>query len=162
MRISTISLIIITALTMNGCLLDRIKQRQLIQRQLKEQQQHIKSNSKSNLGTRSRRASVSLNQQILPTQYAKQEPVLYTPSASNLAIEKDNYIEKRKITTNKKYKKKTTKITKYKKRSTKHKKRVAKVTQEPYSIEKNEADPELLGPQTTLESNPLTEVKKKI
>jgi hypothetical protein len=45
MRISTISLIIITALTMNGCLLDRIKQRQLIQQQLK------KSNNKSNLGT---------------------------------------------------------------------------------------------------------------
>jgi len=53
-----------------------------------------------------------------------------------------------------------------KKRVKKSKKRVKKrrahkIAPEPYSIEKNEADPELLGPQTTLDSNPLERKKGK-
>ncbi len=38
----------------------------------------------------------------------------------------------------------------------KPKKVVHKILPEPYSIKKNESDPELLGPQTTIKSNPLT------
>ena len=132
MRLYTILLILI-AFLMNGCLADRIKQRiyarELKKRQLKYIPQKSVKNSQIN------------------------KPKLYTPSPApkKLYQDKKEYKSsyKKKIVTKKKIKSRVSK-----KKVTK--KRVKKIIAEPYSIEKNEADPELLGPQTTLESNPLT------
>jgi hypothetical protein len=115
------------AFLMNGCLVDRIKQRMYAKEVMKKQQ--------------------------LKEVKTFQKPKLYTPSPSPLTATQQPA---------KKVVKKSNKSIKHKKSSAKkttthtHKKRVKKAVIEPYSIEKDESDPELLGPQTTLKSNPLT------
>ena len=127
MRLYTILTLLIVAFLMNGCLVDRIKQRMYARELMKKQQlQEVETFKK---------------------------PKLYSPSPSPLTATQQPVKKVVKTTTKTLPTKKSTKrkITKQKK-----KKRVKKPVVEPYSIEKDEADPELLGPQTTLKSNPLT------
>jgi len=75
------------------------------------------------------------------------------------------YSKKNQKSKKTKYTKKSTKAKKYKytKKSKKYrKKRIKILAYEPYSVEKNEGDPELLGPQTTFNKNPLKKLKKRL
>jgi PBP1b-binding outer membrane lipoprotein LpoB len=125
MRITILSLILIIAFFMNGCLVDRIKQRMYVRKLMQQQKVQV-------------------------VQSFKKPKKLYTPSpAPNL--EQSTKSTKKSIKKKKIVKKRVTK---------KSKKVIKKVTPEPYSIEKDEAAPELLGPQTTLKSNPLKDKGK--
>jgi len=73
----------------------------------------------------------------------KTKPKLYQPSASPLKKEKIEQKITKKVKNNKKI----------------YKKKIHKIEPEPYSIKNKKSDPELLGPQTTLESNPLAKEK---
>ncbi len=123
MRIYTLITILTISILMNGCLLDRIKQRLSVKKQIQNKQK------------------------VVQTQTVKE-------------YKAPQVIEEKKVIT-KKVKKKVKKSKKVSKKSYKtkkiHKKKhIHKIEPEPYSIKKNEADPELLGPQTTLKSNPLS------
>ncbi len=123
MRLYTISILLIVAFVMNGCLVDRIKQRMQARELMKQRQ--------------------------LKEVETFEKPKLYKPSPSPLKEESRTTVVKKKS-------KKIKKIKKRVKTKVKKKKHTPKKVVEPYSIEKDEADPELLGPQTTLKSNPLT------
>jgi len=117
MRLYTISILLIVAFVMNGCLVDRIKQRMYARELMKQRQ--------------------------LKEVKTFEKPRLYKPSPSPLKEESEIKVTKKAKNVKKKIKRKK-------------KKSAPKKVIEPYSIEKDEADPELLGPQTTLKSNPLT------
>ena len=142
MRLSIISITILVAFLMNGCLVNRIKQRIMAQNMQKQAEQN---------------GTVAVVNDFNETK-------LYQPSSANPALYEDVKKNKKRKTTKKKKKytkkKKRVKTTKKKKKYTKSKK-VKKIAPEPYSIEKNEEDPELLGPQTTLKSNPLSKNSKE-
>ena len=126
MRIYTLFIIFLSALMLNGCLIDRIRQRLYYKQHTKKVQQYHKKTT------------------IRKKVYVAQKRV-YKPSKPTAPIYKEP--KKRVKIVRKKVKKRrhyTKKI---------HKKHI--LVKEPYSISSNEADPELLGPQTTLESNPL-------
>jgi len=157
MRISIISLTVIFAFLMNGCLIDRIKQRRMLAEQMEKNRQSKLIKRSSKLGVRAKRTTLykpsSNNVEVPPTLTQNRQPLLYTPSS----IEDNNFKTKTKKYTKKSSINKTKKVQKKRKKVNKNRKKVKKVTHEPYSIEKNEADPELLGPQTTLKENPLEE-----
>ena len=126
MQIRTLITITTISFLMNGCLLDRIQKRLSIS-------QNAKQNNK--------KVVKDLNQTISNSQKE------YKPSKPTEPIyaqpDKIEVVPKNKQIAKKVNIKKTKKV-------------VHKVLPEPYSIKKNESDPELLGPQTTLKSNPLT------
>ncbi len=136
-KTKVLSLMTITALsfTLNGCLIDKINQRLHPKSQMKK----TVTDSKQKLPT----TALSAQNRIAAVKE-------YTPSKPSAPIYKES---QKTVAKSKKSKKKT-----YIKKHTKTKK-VSKskvLAPEPYSIEKHEKDPELLGPQTTLKSNPLT------
>ena len=136
MKFSTISILLILSFLMNGCLVNRIKKRVY-----QNERQQLQENN------------------VTEVVETIQEPVLYTPTpAQPITENKIRTIKKKKKV--KKVKKKPKKRVKKSKKRVK-KRRAHKIVPEPYSIEKNEADPELLGPQTTLDSNPLERKKGK-
>jgi len=126
MQIRTLITITTISFIMNGCLLDRIQQRLSVS-------QNVKQNKK-----------VEQKDTNAPIKESKKE---YKPSKPTEPI----YTQPDKIEVTPQ-KPRVTKTIKRKK----VKKVAHKITAEPYSIKKNESDPELLGPQTTLKSNPLT------
>jgi len=144
MKFYTLIAIIAISFIFNGCLaVDRIKQRLFPEKRHKVARQ------------------VSSNKQVSSNQTEKVQPVkkeavevkkTYTPSKPTAAIYTES--EPKKI-------KKVKSSNKPHKKRKAHKKKVHKIKPEPYSIGKNEEDPELLGPQTTIESNPLTKNSKK-
>ena len=136
MRIYTILTVTLISLLLNGCILDRIKQRMAAKQQIEKQRQQTMNKKK-------------LGQEVL-----KKEKV-YTPSKATAPI----YANPNNIEVSHKTVKKISQVKKSKKH--KHITKVKKVIPEPYSIKKGDSDPELLGPQTTLKSNPLT-INKKI
>jgi len=138
MRIYTIFTLFLIAFLLNGCIVDRIKKRIFVQRQIAKQKQEAEKNNK-------------LRQKAI-TEKNK----VYKPSKPSVPL----YTEENNVKVQSKVKKSVHK--KHKKIVKKHKYAKKKVTikPEPYSIEKNEGDPELLGPQTTLKANPLSKIEK--
>ena len=141
-----IFLIASISLVMNGCVVDRIKQR-VYAKKLKEyklqQQKRLSAKDLKNIKVIE---TIERKPKVLYTPFKPvvEEPVRYKKVSTN------NMKSHKKVSTNsKKSHKKTSHI-------------VKKEYKEPYSIEQNENDPELLGPQTTLKSNPLFKAKGKI
>ena len=129
MKLFTILSILMLSFILNGCFIDRIRQRMYAKKPLEERNYTIIQEGEVQVET-------------------IKKPKLYTPSAPQI-IEEDTF-KKQEV---KKIKKRKKVHKRAKKRAVK--KKVHKIVDEPYSIEKNEHDPELLGPQTTLKSNPL-------
>lgn len=139
-KIISLTTIVALSFGLNGCILDRIKQRL-----------HPKSHkSKKIVSNNNISQNIQQKQTVLPVE--KQ----YTPSKPTAPIYKNS--EKKSVESKKETKHK--KIVKKKIIKKHHKPK--KIAPEPYSIEKNEQDPELLGPQTTLHSNPLTKKTKAV
>jgi len=134
MRIYTIFTLFLIAFLLNGCIIDRIKKRLYVQRQIAKQKQETKKNNKLGQKVTSKKvykpSKVSAPIYTEPKQETKKQRVY---SKSKRTVKKRKYVKKKVI-----------------------------IKPEPYSIEKNEADPELLGPQTTLKSNPLSKNEKII
>lgn len=127
MQIRTLITITTISFLMNGCLLDRIQQRLSISQNAKQEK---KAEHKIEESKKEYKPSK-------PT-----EPIYTQPDKIEVEPAKEKVIKSTKKT--------------YKPKKTHKKKLVEKMAPEPYSIEKHESDPELLGPQTTLKSNPLT------
>ena len=152
-------LTVIVSIAMNGCVVDRIKQR-VYAKKLKEYNLH----KKQTLAVKQRKVTTTNDVKVVETITKEQPKVLYTPSKPNLKV--DNYkkvTKKIKSKIKSKVESKEKKVVKKSasKRVKRVHKKVAKVYKEPYSIEKHESDPELLGPQTTLDSNPLVKKESK-
>jgi len=163
-----ILLVVAIAFVMNGCLADRIKQRlyylktkdkYTMQKKAKASQK-AKVVSSFNREEKSRvyKATVPARSVYKPSKVKRQEVEVeeipintkeVTKKSSVSQVKKSTPKKKRKSTASKKEK------TAHKKRKT-HSKKV-KVIKEPYSLESDKQDPELLGPQTTLNANPLLE-----
>jgi hypothetical protein len=164
MRIRVILLLIIVGFFMNGCLADRIKQRMYyLKMKDKIAQQHKNRAIKSQKLTRS---SVENKENDIVNRNQKK---LYEPSAPEVIqpisdVEEVTLVSEQKKQVVKKKKKAISKSNgvRKNKKVKKSKKKEKKKSYEPYSIEDDKKDPELLGPQTTLESNPLLEQKDKI
>ena len=145
MKFYTLISIIFISFVLNGCILDRIKQRLYAKKQIEKQEEVIKQ--------RESKATT--------VQKATEVKKVYKPSKATAPIyAEENKVEVKPVTKYKKAKSsvKTTKKKYSKKR--KHKRKKVALKPEPYSIGKDEQDPELLGPQTTLDSNPLTKNSK--
>ena len=178
MRIKAILLVTLIAFLMNGCLADRLKQRIYY---LKMRDKNGKIYTKKVVKrvrvetTKSKKAS-SVKRFYAPKRVKKE---LYMPSVINttqvvseveeVPLESSPVIDTKSYSTSKKrtvhkVKKKVKKKTKKKRRKVikKVKKHVKKKIVEPYSLESETSDPELLGPQTTIDANPLSEKKNKI
>ena len=133
MKFYTLTTVILISLLLNGCILDRIKQRIYAKKQIEKQEQVIKQ--------RENRASESKK--------------VYKPSkVTDPIYAESNKVEVKPIKKNKQVKSSAHRIKK------KHIRKKVKLKPEPYSIGKDEQDPELLGPQTTMDSNPLTNNSK--
>ena len=146
MKLYTLISIIFISFVLNGCILDRIKQRLYAKKQIEKQEQAIKQRE-------SKKATIG--------QRVPETNRVYKPSKATAPIyTEENKVEVKPVTKYKKAKSsvKTTKKKYSKKR--KHKRKKVILKPEPYSIGKDEQDPELLGPQTTLDSNPLTKNSK--
>ncbi len=135
MNIKIILSVALISVVMNGCLIDKIKQKI-----------YHKSQKDRDINRKSKK--------------------LYKPTPSTLKVE-EKFIENKTIAPSRREKSKKSKNSVYKsskkvlkKSKTKHIKK--KIKPEPYSIEKDETDPELLGPQSTLDSNPLKKSKEKV
>ena len=139
MKFYTLTTIILISFVLNGCILDRIKQRIYAKKQIERQEQSIKK--------RESRATAK--------QRLSESKKVYKPSPATAPIYTDSNEAKNKKTKVSSVKRKK----KYSKKR-KHISKKIKLKPEPYSIEKNERDPELLGPQTTISSNPLTNNSK--
>ena len=137
MKFYTLTTIIFISFVLNGCILDRIKQRMYAKKQIEKQEQVI-----------AQRESKTTTKQSL---YESKK--VYKPSKVTAPIYSDsNDVEV-------KHKKSNSSVKKNKKKYSKkrrHIRKKVKLKPEPYSIGKDEQDPELLGPQTTMDSNPLT------
>ncbi len=145
MKFYTLTTIILISFVLNGCILDRIKQRIYAKKQIEKQEQAIKRReSKSSL-----------------REKASESKKVYKPSAATAPIYTDsNEVE---VKHESKHKKSNLSIKKAKKKYSKKREHInkkVKLKPEPYSIGKDEQDPELLGPQTTISSNPLTKNSK--
>ena len=142
MKFYTLTAIIFITFTLNGCILDRMKQRMYAKKQIEKQEQVI---AKREGTTR---------------QSASSEKKVYTPSKATAPIYKEEkVISAKPAVKHKRVKKVSSKVKATKKKYSKKRKHIrkkVKLKPEPYSIGKDEQDPELLGPQTTLDSNPLT------
>jgi len=137
LKFYTLTAIILISFVLNGCILDRIKQRVYAKKQIQKQEQAIK-----------RREATTADKKV------------YTPSKPTATIYKE---EKELSVKHHKVKKASSKVKTTKKKYSKKRhyvRKKVKLKPEPYSIEKDEQDPELLGPQTTLDSNPLTNNSK--
>lgn len=156
MRIRVVLLLLIVGFFMNGCLADRIKQRMYY---LQMKDKIAKQKNRNRLKTKTRREFTAESQVKHGSAY-KKEKTLYQPSQRE-TIKPIPDVEEISLESHKSrkvVKKKRKKNVQNAKVSRKSKKPVKK-TYEPYSIEDEKKDPELLGPQTTLESNPLLEDK---
>lgn len=141
MKFYTLTTIIFISFILNGCILDRIKQRIYAKKQIEKQEQTIKQReSRASLGQR----ASELKKVYKPSKAT--EPI-YTEQ-NELEVKPEVNYKKSKASVSTKSTKKTVKK--------KYKRKKVKLKSEPYSIGKDEQDPELLGPQTTIDSNPLT------
>ena len=164
MRIYTLLTVFLVSILLNGCIVDRIKQRLAVEKQLETQTQTA-SVKNQNLGTEAstvKQTYVEAKRKVKTYKPSKPTaPIYANPQQTEVKTAKPKAVVKHKAVV-KKVKKKSSKVSKskvVKKVKHKRKHRVKKVVPEPYSIKKNESDPELLGPQTTLDSNPLSENK---
>ncbi|HGZ70450.1 MAG TPA: hypothetical protein ENL00_03295 [Nitratifractor sp.] len=160
MRIRVILLLLIVGFFMNGCLADRIKQRMYY---LQMKDKIAKQKNRNRLKTR---REFTAGSKVKHDATYKKEKKLYQPSQRETIkpipdVEEISLGSHKSRKVVKKKKKKNVRKAKVSRKSKKSKKPVKK-TYEPYSIEDEKKDPELLGPQTTLESNPLLEDKDKI
>ena len=144
MKFYTLTTVILISFLLNGCILDRIKQRIYAKKQIKKQEQVIKQ--------RERRASLG--------QRASDSKKVYKPSKATEPIYAEpNEVE---VKPEVKYNKAKSSVSTKKTNKKKYKRKKVKLKPEPYSIGKDEQDPELLGPQTTMDSNPLTKNSKAL
>ena len=142
MKFYTLTTIIFISFLLNGCILDRIKQRIYAQKQIEKQEKSIKKReSKASLGQR----ATDLKKVYKPSKAT--EPIYVEQNELEVKAEDKHKKTKSTLSTEKTIKKK-------------YKRKKVKLKPEPYSIGKDEQDPELLGPQTTLDSNPLTKNSK--
>jgi hypothetical protein len=153
MRAVFLTLIISTAFIFNGCaLIDRLFAQNAKKKTIKTTNVNYQKITSQNSVTNNKKLAsgklVAKKKKYSKKYYAKKKKrVKYTNKKT-----KKYYAKKRKKL---KYTKK-----KMKKYYTKRKKYIKKfIAYEPYSLERNELDPELLGPQTTITKNPL--LKKK-
>ncbi len=153
MRASIITVTLILAFTLNGCIVDRINARLKAKNNAFAQNQQTVTYQESG----SKNLGVTVVEEVPQDErFYRRVKRVYQPTPAK------RYIHKKKIIKKTIHKKRV--VVKKKKYIKKHKRvktKVKKVYKEPYSIEKNEADPELLGPQTTLKSNPLSKAKVK-
>ena len=146
MRRYTILIILISSFILNGCLADRIKQRLYVREYAKHTM--IKHHNK-------KYKNIKVEESFIDAP--KEEYIISAPTPTRsytpVVVEEKKIVKKRvKKRVIKKHKKKRV----AKKRIKKYKKIKKKIShEEPFSIKKDEADPELLGPQTTLKANPL-------
>ncbi len=144
MKIKIFISISLVAFLMNGCVIDRIKQRLYMKQQHKKID--VKKEDKKQELYKPSKSPLLVEEMILPIEEAPDNKPVSNSSVKKVKVAKKS--SKREVAKRKVHS-------------------VKKQNPEPYSIEKNENDPELLGPQTTMESNPLTKVnidesKKKI
>ncbi len=147
MKKRVILIIVSITFMLNGCLIDRIKQRLAYK-------QSIQKRAAEKKEVPAKKTKVVKYEPSKPTEpiYKNPEKIEVTPAAQPAA--KPAVIPAKK-------KKPTVKKTK-KKHYTVRKKKPRTLKPEPYSISSNEQDPELLGPQTTLKSNPLSQTDKNL
>ena len=173
MRVRLLVFLIGLGFLLNGCLVDRIKERVYylkmrdgtyvkVKRKVKIGKLHKK---KVKVYKKSREESLELEKKPLympskPELVDSVEEVEVIPLKKPISYEK-KVVKRVKKSSSKvvKSKKKGSKIKKYKKVT--KKKVVKKIKHEPYSIGSDESDPELLGPQTTLDENPLKKAADK-
>ena len=156
MKFYTLTTIILISFALNGCILDRIKQRMFAKKQIEKQEQAIEkknSKAKATVQQSARRSDAKSKKVYKPSKptapiYSKPEEVKVEPKVEH-TYKKTKTVTKKRVKT---VKKKHIKHAKHQK----HVRKKVKIKPEPYSIEKDEQDPELLGPQTTMDSNPLT------
>ena len=174
MKIRVIVLIVGISFLLNGCLADKIRERVYYLKM--RDSKHKQAKSKTRIGKLHKEAKVQ--EEVIQKRFAKSNTIrkkpLYMPSKAEPIEQTEEVeivpLEEKKITRKKVTKKKIVikEHKEYTKKRVKHKKTVKKVVKkteqklEPYSIESDENDPELLGPQTTLESNPLKKDIDKI
>lgn len=162
MKVRVILLMLIVGFFLNGCLADKIKQRMYylkMKGKIAQQQKKrvVKSQKVSPDGTR-RVVTRSHKKLYTPSSSELIKPISDVEEITPVTMQHRKVVKKRKKTTTVKTKEKVVR----KSRSHKKTKKVVKKSYEPYSIEDEKKDPELLGPQTTLEANPLLEKKGKI
>lgn len=159
MKIRVLGLLVLTGIIMNGCLADRIKQRIYMKKMQQERVAHqIQKNKKRDL--KATQSSQTVENFDAHPKDVKAEEVVVEKQKRVQSYSKPKYKTKREqkkaptLSTgeNSKSNKRVTK--KNKKRKTK----VKKMVREPYSIGNHKTDPELLGPQTTLKTNPLAKM----
>jgi len=177
MRIRIIALTIGIGLLMNGCLADKLrariyylKMRDGSYKKVKRKKQEAESSLKVN------HTKTIEKKRVLQAPMVVKKP-LYTPSPAEPLVMNDDEVEvvavdksrssyehnlkqRKKHTTQSAHRTKKKRDEKRKKKRV-HKKKTKK-SLEPYSIESDQSDPELLGPQTTLESNPLKKESNNI
>jgi len=140
LKFYTLTIIILISFFLNGCIIDRLKQRIYAKNQIEKQKQIIKHRESKTTKIGSKASKIKKS---------------YEPSKATAPI----YAEPDKIEVKPIEKNQKSNISR-KKRYAKHIKNKVKLKLEPYSIEDSEQDPELLGPQTTISSNPLTNNSK--
>lgn len=138
MNLKIILSVTLISFIMNGCIIDRIKQRVY-----HKSKKNIDVNKKSKKIYKPTKSELKVEEKFI-----ENKPVVKTRSEKVKKSVKSNHSSSKKVA---------------KKSKVKHiKKKTTKIKPEPYSIEKDETDPELLGPQSTLDSNPLKRVKKSV
>ena len=163
MKFYTLTTIILISFALNGCIIDRIKQRMFAKKQIEKQEQAIeKKNRKvTQRETVPRKSATRQNaskskkvykpSKVTAPIYSKPEEVKVEPVVEHRYKKTAHTVKTSTKSVKKKYTKKKKHIS-----NKKHVAKKVKIKPEPYSIEKDEQDPELLGPQTTMDSNPLT------
>ena len=154
MNIKVVTVLVGIGFLMNGCLLDKIRQRvNYLQMRNSNDKQRLSASEREEL----RQSGETKKRDLyMPS---KAEPIEEIEEVEEVALEKPKK-SKPKIK-----KSKSRVKSKSSKPKAKHKRREVKKIKpklEPYSIESEQGDPELLGPQTTLESNPLKKTGDKI
>jgi len=154
---------------LNGCLVDKIKARVYSYKNPKKSKTISGIvEQKSFIRTQPKRITSTVSQQVAPKVTTRQKVVKEVATVVvsekeattvSVAAKEVKKVEQKSVTKKVAKKVKVKKSKHVTKKVTKRKKvikRKVKQKSEPYSIEKNENDPELLGPQTTLDSNPLS------
>ena len=179
MNIRLIVLAIGIGFVLNGCLVDKIKERIYYSKMKDGRYKRVKVKNKIGKLDRTSREKTSIRKKKILVQEKTLKKPLYMPSNVEVASVDKEEIEvvplerKRSIVTKVVEKKKVLKHSSIAAKKVDEEKRVVKkkvkkVSKkveekvEPYSISSDQHDPELLGPQTTLEENPLKKSEDKI
>ena len=165
MKRYSLILIILSAFIFSGCIFDKLKKKEYSYVHSKTMYVNTNSVSYKNYN-KPRSTEVKKNSKIKKKKIIKKRKYIKKViKKTTIKKDKKRKIVKKKSTSRKqKVIKKSKKKHLYRKNNNHkktYKKRVKKYF-EPYSLEKNELDPELLGPQTTIKKNPLHLKPKKI